>query len=873
MDIDFFQILLFVYFLESAFPLKVGYLKAAHVRDNIIENCSIGKNIELFTERACEDFDGLDAAVTLEHTENVDLFLAEGCESEAETISRLVERWGKLFITAQSLAPNDKGKTTLVATRNTTFGLGRALAVTALHLNWTHLTTPTSTQEIIKRSIYKYNVQSFSSLSDSLQLCEILSSGYSSMESFVNQSFHGELSHFFVSSSGILLPDWELHFFDGSNETLVAKISGNNTWSWSFTEKLIALEMVLEDCGREWIFQLPPAIPLCGFDGLSCSNRLIYLAVAAILFVLSVPLSLAWYFQKKEHELQKMSWRIGHNQVRFNGSNDLGSSAASEKLRLSSFRTNSLACSTFGSLGESCKIAQVFGKKVTVKSYFQRRPVDISRKDMEHLNELHSLTHSNINSFVGISFDSGTELLVLWTFCTRHSLEDLFFIKEHKLGRNFLASFLRQILRGLHHIHNSPLRCHGALFLSNCVVDSYWVVKLTDFGIRPFIKEKVKQKDLFELPILVNELPRKFLQHSPEFLSELLAMNELPIGNHQTDIYQMGMIIYQILFRQIPFSEYRHPMEEVIKKIIDQKDSKATIPLRPKVPEETEYTLRLRSIMQQCWIGKAAQRPTLSKIQDALFREFGAESKGTLMDSMIAMVDEYSNHLEEIVEQRTEEIQSLQKRTEHLLYQLLPRTVADQLREGRPVPPQLHQAVSLLAVDVCDFTTLCENSTPLQIIEMLNRLYGKFDCFVEKYQAFKVENVGDAYLLISGIPKVDHYQHLVEVCRLALKFREFALNDYKIPHHPEKKLRLKMGINSGPLASGILGIAAPRFCVFGDTVNLTFRMAATCEPDKIQVNEITARIILEKFSSEFHLEERGVVDIKGKGKQTTFYIK
>ncbi|CAJ0569297.1 unnamed protein product, partial [Mesorhabditis spiculigera] len=422
-------------------------------------------------------------------------------------------------------------------------------------------------------------------------------------------------------------------------------------------------------------------------------------------------------------------------------------SSTSEKLRMSSFRTNSVAYSTSGGLiGDHCQTGIVFGKKVTVKSYIQRHLIDISRADMGYLKELYNLNHANINQFVGISFDGPSEVLVLWNYCPRHSLEDLFFIKEHKMGRNFLASFLRQILRGLHFIHNSSIRCH-----------------------------------------------------------------------------------------------------ELIQKIIDPA---LAIPFRPAVPEDTEHTLR------------ACQRPTLTKIQDAVLREFGAEGKGTLIDSMIAMVDEYSNHLENIVEQRTEEIQTLQSKTENLL------TVADNLREGKPVPPELHQSASLLAVDVGDFTVLCEDSTPLQIIEMLNKLYGRFDYIVEQYRAFKVENVGDAYLLVSGIPKLDHQRHLAEVCKLALKFHQYALNDYRIPHHPEKKLRLKMGIHTGPLASGILGISAPRFCVFGDTVNMTFRMAATCEPDKIQLNESTARLIQDLFP-KIIVKERGVIDIKGKGKQTT----
>ncbi|GMR45269.1 hypothetical protein PMAYCL1PPCAC_15464, partial [Pristionchus mayeri] len=281
---------------------------------------------------------------------------------------------------------------------------------------------------------------------------------------------------------------------------------------------------------------------------------------------------------------------------------------------------------------------------------------------------------------------------------------------------------------------------------------------------------------------------------------------------------------------------------------------------------------RLVSIMQQCWHTKEVTRPTLHKIIDAVHREFGNDAKGTLVDQMISMIDEYSANLEKIVEKRTEEIEELKEKTERLLYQIMPKSVALELREGRPVRPSMHPSVSVLFADVCQFTQLCEQSIPVQIILMLNLLYSKFDNIVESYSAFKVENVGDAYLIVSGIPEMEDRSHLCEVCQIALHFQKYVHDTYKIPHRPEHKLKIKVGLHTGALASGILGSTAPRFCVFGDTVNVASRMGSTCEPGRIQMSETAAILLKSDFEHRFVIQERGIVNVKGKGPCTTFWL-
>uniref|UniRef100_A0A8R1DGR4 guanylate cyclase n=1 Tax=Caenorhabditis japonica TaxID=281687 RepID=A0A8R1DGR4_CAEJA len=421
--------------------------------------------------------------------------------------------------------------------------------------------------------------------------------------------------------------------------------------------------------------------------------------------------------------------------------------------------------------------------------------------------------------------------------------------------------------KGVNYIHNSSIKVHGALYLSNCVVDSYWVVKITDFGVKSVLRERMTHKELAPNSSFdPDAIHYKYLQQAPEHLAWLLEHHEEPMGSQEGDMYQLAMCIYQIMFYMRPFSE----RQESVNDLANLLAKPFSTPIHPKVPEGSSFTMRLLSIVQQCWLHKPSARPTLLKVTDAVNREFGQDVKGTLIDQMIEMIDEYSANLEQIVAERTRELEMEMSKTENLLYQLLPKSIADTIRSGRNVVPEQHSSVSLLVVDVCKFTSFCEAFIPVHILETLQELYSSFDYIVQKNKAFKVENVGDAYLICSGIPEMRDIRHLREVCKISLKIQAF-MKHFQVRHRPSHVLEIKMGITSGAVAAGILGSIAPRFCIFGDTVNVACRMASTGAPGKIQINELTSNVLQDKFPS-FLLEERGMIDVKGKGACLTFWL-
>ncbi|CAF1145559.1 unnamed protein product, partial [Didymodactylos carnosus] len=222
-----------------------------------------------------------------------------------------------------------------------------------------------------------------------------------------------------------------------------------------------------------------------------------------------------------------------------------------------------------------------------------------------------------------------------------------------------------------------------------------------------------------------------------------------------------------------------------------------------------------------------------------------------------------------LVEERTSDYLVEKKKAEELLYRLLPKSVAAQLMVGHTVAAESFENVTIYFSDICGFTSLSSESTPLQVVDLLNDLYSVFDGVSENFDVYKVETIGDAYMVVSGLPTRNGDLHAREIARLSLALLNAVLN-FRIRHRPDRQLLLRIGIHSGPCVAGVVGLKMPRFCLFGDTVNTASRMESNGKALRIHVSP-TTNAILEKFGT-FELKLRGDVEMKGKGKVTTYWL-
>lgn len=217
------------------------------------------------------------------------------------------------------------------------------------------------------------------------------------------------------------------------------------------------------------------------------------------------------------------------------------------------------------------------------------------------------------------------------------------------------------------------------------------------------------------------------------------------MGTQKGDAYSFGIILYEMHTRHGPFGETGLTSMQCLQKVLQPQD--VHYPYRPSLqPLETSFDC-VREILIECWAEKPEERPDFKTIRSKL-RPLRKGMKPNIFDNMMAMMEKYANNLEALVDERTDQLQEEKKKTDALLLEMLPRPVAEQLKKGHKVDPESYEQVSIYFSDIVGFTSMSAESTPLQVVDFLNDLYTCFDSIIGHYDVYKVETIGDAYMVV-----------------------------------------------------------------------------------------------------------------------------
>lgn len=205
-----------------------------------------------------------------------------------------------------------------------------------------------------------------------------------------------------------------------------------------------------------------------------------------------------------------------------------------------------------------------------------------------------------------------------------------------------------------------------------------------------------------------------------------------------------------------------------------------------------------------------------------------------------------------------------QARSDNLLLNILPAAIAERLKVNDMRIADHYESVTVMFADLINFTQISAKMPPTQLIDLLSQVFLRFDQLAEKYQVEKIKTIGDAYMVISGAPVI-HDDHAHRIAEMALEMK-VALKEVAIKTGVD--LRMRIGINSGPVVAGVIGSAKFSYDLWGDTVNMASRMEDTCIPDSIQVTQETQHILQHKYT----FSAREGVEVKGKGTIKTFIL-
>lgn len=226
----------------------------------------------------------------------------------------------------------------------------------------------------------------------------------------------------------------------------------------------------------------------------------------------------------------------------------------------------------------------------------------------------------------------------------------------------------------------------------------------------------------------------------------------------------------------------------------------------------------------------------------------------------------YEGTVSDITERKLaqEALKVQQEQSEKLLLNILPKPIAERLKAEQSTIADSFAEVSVLFADIVGFTELSARMSPTELVKRLNVIFSHFDQLAEKYGVEKIKTIGDAYMVVGGLP-MPRDDHAEAIAQMALGMQAKIA---KLSADTGEKLAIRVGINSGPVVAGVIGVSKFTYDLWGDTVNVAARMEATGFAGRIQVTDVTYELLKDKYL----LEKRGVIQVKGKGNMMTYWL-
>ena len=307
-----------------------------------------------------------------------------------------------------------------------------------------------------------------------------------------------------------------------------------------------------------------------------------------------------------------------------------------------------------------------------------------------------------------------------------------------------------------------------------------------------------------------------------------------------SDSYAFGMLLYEILHG---FEAYSHDeFNTIIEAVADVTADEAMYP----TIQVQDLPHEISEIMHACWNVCPSLRPTFQQIRDSLAVFAG--------DGL------------------TDEVFLQKQQQEALLRQMLPDHIRFDLQRNERPKPMEFECVTIMFCDIVNFTAISSGQPAKSVMDMLHVLFTTFDEICVRHKLMKVEVSGDCYIVVGNLqqPQIDH---AAAVARFALEANVLA-KTVSVAGSQTDFLSIRTGIHSGPVISGVIGSTVPKYTLIGDTMNVSSRMETTSEPDRIQLSETTARLImLQDVALTSRLKRRpGSHNIKGKGPMKTFWL-
>jgi class 3 adenylate cyclase len=346
------------------------------------------------------------------------------------------------------------------------------------------------------------------------------------------------------------------------------------------------------------------------------------------------------------------------------------------------------------------------------------------------------------------------------------------------------------------------------------------------------------------------------------------------------DVYAFGMLTYEVMARKDPYSDQDCSLVEILKEIV-----KGELDVAKRLPIPAQANPSIVSVYRDCAHMRSAMRPHFGEVERRLrslrtsLEDANGNTKGSARSFEPANIDRHNidGNTQSAAFRRSKTLRRGSGQSanptaiQQLLLEVFPSHVAKALMEGRKVEPESKACVTIFFSDIVGYTELGGSMEPHLVMNMLDRLYTKFDVLSEKYDVFKVETIGDAYMAVANLHKdqsADHVHRLACFARAAVDAAAKTLISVEHPHMGT--VRIRVGFHCGPVVATVVGKKNPRYCLFGDTVNMASRMESNSVAGKILCSLSAGNLLLAQApASQLEKLEK---EVKGKGLMQCFWV-
>jgi adenylate cyclase len=246
------------------------------------------------------------------------------------------------------------------------------------------------------------------------------------------------------------------------------------------------------------------------------------------------------------------------------------------------------------------------------------------------------------------------------------------------------------------------------------------------------------------------------------------------------------------------------------------------------------------------------------------FYTASSHRKDELGEVAQAFQEMYERVWQEISDRKLAEtaLKEEQQKSEKLLLNILPMSIADQLKAESGAIASRFEEATILFADIVDFTGLAAHASPSDLVQMLNDIFSAFDCIADRLGLEKIKTIGDAYMVVGGLPKA-RADHAEAILAMAIEMQEVTKTFQRGDGTP---FQLRIGINTGPVVAGVIGIKKFSYDLWGDAVNIASRMESHGVVDRIHISAST----YEHLKDHYCFEDRGCIQVKGRGQMHTY---